>query len=330
MPEVSIIMPAKIRSSNELNWVMEAIQSVYAQKFDDWELVFINDHSTIDLDPLKQFLTDNVDNRFRGYKAVGKGVVDARNQAAEASRGRFLLPLDADDLLPPSSVLNLLDGWTGEGIVYGNTILFGQDFRKVFQSRPYSFSRLLRELIMPVGSLHLKADWEKVGGWSSEMENGLEDWEYWIRMGAAGVCGHHIPHVTYHYRRRTEGRLRTMKRKPKKYQKAYAKMRQIHSELYNGRRPVACCSDHSIKPHISKPSTKKNKKVSKPTGDMWKIEYTGARKARFGTRGAVTNQPYIIPGRGKLITTKNGTPEVDPRDGAVMVQQQPKSFRRVQ
>lgn len=330
MPQVSVIMPAKMRSPQEVEWAIEAIKSVYSQTFTDWELVFVNDHSPPELtDPLIEFLRDTSDDRFIGMKATGEGVVDARNQGAEASRGRMLFPLDADDLLPPSSIETLMSAWTGEGIVYGNTILFGQDFSKVFRSGRYSFDRLLKELIMPVGCLHLKSDWEEIGGWSKEMEDGLEDWEYWIRMGAAGVCGHYVDKVTYKYRRRTGGRLRTMKQRPKNYQKAYARMRSIHADLYNGRRPVGCCDDAKLRP---KPTSKvldtTSRSVSPRTdSDLWVVRYVGHRVARFGTRGAITNEPYIIPGRNQLVQNKRNGTGIDPRDGKIMCKHE--SFVRV-
>lgn len=324
MPQVSVIMPAKMRTDLEVEWAIEAISSVYAQSFSDWELVFVNDHSPVDPSPLKQYLVENADDRFVGMKVREgtSGVVAARNQGVEASRGRMILPLDADDALPPRSIETLMEAWKGDGIVYGNTILFGRDFQKVFRSRDYSFDRLLNELIMPVGSLHLRSDWEKVGGWNPEMEDGLEDWEYWIRLGAAGVCGHYVDAVTYRYRRRTGGRLRSMKKEPRRYQKAYAKMREIHKELYNGRRPVSCCGDHILSPS----KAKQERTVPPPVGDLWVVRYDGHRQGRFGTRGAVTNNSYIIPGNGEVVLDMQGRPAVDPRDGIVMCRNE--SFTR--
>lgn len=300
---ISIITPIRAKTLTDVDWLVEAVDSVVAQTYEDWEMVICNDHSTADMSKLREHLADLGDPRIAGCKTDRAGVCAARNAAAEIAQGDLLLPLDADDLLPPSALQRFMDNWEGKGIVYGDTLVFGRDFQKRYRSRDYNFGGLLRNLIMPVGALHRKSDWERIGGWHHDMEDGLEDWEYWIRMGKHGVCGKHIPYVTYHYRRRKGGRYVTLKETPTAYQKAYQKIREIHKDVYNGRFPVGCCGRGTRPSSVKRsPVLDQAMRATVPQdGSYVEVQYTGGRKASFQLVGKRTGTRYNVPGANKLV-----------------------------
>jgi glycosyltransferase involved in cell wall biosynthesis len=93
MPTVSVIIPAY----NPGPYLREAVASVLAQMYTEWELVVVDDGSTEDVSG--QVLID--DRRVRLVRQANRGLSAARNAGIEASRGELVAFLDADDLWLP-------------------------------------------------------------------------------------------------------------------------------------------------------------------------------------------------------------------------------------
>jgi hypothetical protein len=169
--------------------------------------------------------------------------------------------------------------------------------------------------------MHLKEAWRKVGGWKPAMENGLEDWEYWIALGEIGVCGHYIPEVTYHYRRHPRGRLAHLQKNPDEYLKAQAKMRSLHQKAYDGRDTMpGCCggggsgaANANTGIQAPPPTTAQIMQRVSPAG-LIPIRYTGRRKEEFYVKGRSTGIQYAVPGRGHLLKRPDGREGVHPPD----------------
>ena len=203
-PTVSIITPVKARNATYVGWLDETIASVQGQTSKDWEMVVANDHSKADLTALKAKW-----HNIRWIDAKEHGVSAARNEAAAAARAPLLLPLDADDKLTENAVEVFLQAWQARGdarIIYSDVVMFGENYSRVYTAPGYDFKILLKGTFMTIGCLHLKEDWEKVGGWRNDMQAGLEDWEYWIALGEIGVCGARVNEPLYYYRRHAGGR----------------------------------------------------------------------------------------------------------------------------
>jgi len=100
----SFIMPVK----NEEKYVREAIQSVMAQTFFDWELIVVDDHSN-DNTPEIVTAIGNLDSRIRLVRSSGTGQVQALTCGYARTSGRFIKFLDGDDILPSSFSDHLAD-----------------------------------------------------------------------------------------------------------------------------------------------------------------------------------------------------------------------------
>ncbi|MEM6460773.1 MAG: glycosyltransferase family A protein [Pseudomonadota bacterium] len=96
---MSIIMPAY----NAGNFLTEAIDSVFTQTWENWELIIIDDGST---DDTPTILKGYVDPRLRVIQQVNAGVSAARNVGLDVAQGEFLMFLDADDRLPADAIAN--------------------------------------------------------------------------------------------------------------------------------------------------------------------------------------------------------------------------------
>jgi teichuronic acid biosynthesis glycosyltransferase TuaG len=96
---VSIIMPAY----NASKYIQDAIDSVVAQTFLNWELIIIDDGST---DSTKEIIKKNIstDSRIYYYYQENGKQGKARNSAIAKSKGEYLAFLDADDIWIPTKL----------------------------------------------------------------------------------------------------------------------------------------------------------------------------------------------------------------------------------
>jgi glycosyltransferase involved in cell wall biosynthesis len=98
IPAVSIVMATK----NYARFLPEAIESVRAQTFADWELVVIDDGSTDDTPAIvSHYLTDA---RIRYFRSDRLGQTRAKNLGIRMSRAQLIAFLDADDVWLPSKL----------------------------------------------------------------------------------------------------------------------------------------------------------------------------------------------------------------------------------
>ncbi len=118
-PRVSIILNVR----NGEAYVREALESVVAQTFGDWELIFWDNAST---DSTPQIFDSFGDARmcyFRSPEVVPLG--HARNFAIREARGEWLAFLDHDDVwLPEKLALQMALDDPAVGIIYGRAVSF--------------------------------------------------------------------------------------------------------------------------------------------------------------------------------------------------------------
>jgi glycosyltransferase involved in cell wall biosynthesis len=119
MPLVSVIMNVR----NGASYLREALDSVLAQTFTDWELIVWDDCST---DNSAQIVSEYCDLRIRYFLSpedtpLGK----ARDSAIRQASGEWLAFLDQDDVwLPRKLELQMALAETDVGILYGRTVMF--------------------------------------------------------------------------------------------------------------------------------------------------------------------------------------------------------------
>lgn len=89
MPQVSVIIPAY----NSGPYLDEAVRSVIAQTFTDWECIVVDDGSTEDLGRVEK-----IDPRVRRIRQANCGTSAARNNGMLSSSGELITFLDHDDL----------------------------------------------------------------------------------------------------------------------------------------------------------------------------------------------------------------------------------------
>ena len=95
-PSVSVMMPVY----NAERYVGKAIESILNQKFDDFELVIVNDGSTDgSLEVLQEYAAR--DRRVRLTSRPNAGLIGSRNELLDAARSDLVACMDADDISLP-------------------------------------------------------------------------------------------------------------------------------------------------------------------------------------------------------------------------------------
>ncbi len=100
---VSVIIPVY----NGEKFIQDAIESVLAQTYKDYEIIVVNDGST---DNTEEVLKPYIDKRLiRYFYQENKGVSAARNKGIREARGEYIAFLDADDVWVDVHLQNSVD-----------------------------------------------------------------------------------------------------------------------------------------------------------------------------------------------------------------------------
>ncbi|HEY1336334.1 MAG TPA: glycosyltransferase [Bryobacteraceae bacterium] len=194
---VSVIIPCY----NPGPFLMEAIASVSAQTHKPIELIVVDDGTSA---PEGIRLLEQAERLADRYiEQENRGLGAARNAGFRAASGRFVVPLDADDRIEPSYVvecMRALDAATDAAFAYTDYRVFGA---KNYTERTgeYNLHSLLHRNFLTYAALIRKDDWERAGGYDESMRLGYEDWEFWLRLGSRGRFGRHVPRTLFRYRR---------------------------------------------------------------------------------------------------------------------------------
>lgn len=119
MPLVSVIIP--IYNRNE--YICEAIDSVLAQTYKNYEIIVVDDGSTIDV---KRVLEPYM-GKIKYIYQENKGLAAARNTGIKNSNGKYLAFLDDDDLFEPRKLefqVPILEYNSEVGFVYSDCYEF--------------------------------------------------------------------------------------------------------------------------------------------------------------------------------------------------------------
>ena len=95
---VSIVMP----NYNGAPYIRETVESVLAQNYENWELLFVDDCST---DNSMEIIRSFSDERIHIFSTgTNSGAARARNVAIEKATGKYIAFLDSDDLWLPEKL----------------------------------------------------------------------------------------------------------------------------------------------------------------------------------------------------------------------------------
>lgn len=193
---ISVIIPCY----NHGAYVQEAIYSVNAQTYANWEIIIVDDGSDdkITIPILKEIKQ----NKLSIYFQENKGVSAARNLGASHAKGEYLLFLDGDDKIASEYFELAMDAFNANqklSYVYCDLQEFGK-------TQNY---RILESLDLKKTLIHNQAHycaifklslWNIIKGYDAGFIKGWEDWDLIIRILKIGVDFYKIPKAMLLYR----------------------------------------------------------------------------------------------------------------------------------
>lgn len=227
-PMVSVVMPCY----NDGRYIQESVASVKAQTYPNVELIIIDDGSD-DSDTIATLNALAKEANVQVLHAAHVGPSAARNAAIREARGKYILPLDADDTIDPTYIekaVNILESHKDTGVAYCEADLFGAQSGK-WDLPAYSFESMLFDNIVFVTALFSKADWEKVGGFNENMKAGMEDYDFWLSILGEGKKIEQIPEVLFHYRIKDSSRTTQFQQDPNRIKETYHQLFDNHREF---------------------------------------------------------------------------------------------------
>lgn len=142
-PKVSVLLPVY----NGEKYILEAVDSVINQTYQDFELIIVNDGSRDNTEKvLKPYLKNSKINYYRFDK--NQGYPKACNKTVSLSKGEFLALQDADDVSLPRRLeeeVEVLEADEEVELVYGQVLVIDEE-GKVYNQRGGIGMNLLRRL----------------------------------------------------------------------------------------------------------------------------------------------------------------------------------------
>lgn len=227
MKKVSVIVPCY----NQAEFLNEALESVLQQSVQDWECIIVNDGSLDNTRMIGQ-VWEGKDTRFKYVEIENGGISNARNFGINKADGEFILPLDADDKISSDYIELAIKEFENDStvkVVYCKAMKFGAQ-NGIWNLKLFSLYDLALENMIFCSGLYRKSDWERVGGYDSNMEHGLEDWEFWISMLKNEGTVKQLDIIGFYYRIKSNSRNKTFDEKQK--EELYKYISQKHSLFY--------------------------------------------------------------------------------------------------
>lgn len=185
-PMFSVVVP----TYNREGMVVETLESIYAQRFTDYEVIAVNDGSK---DGTLGVLRAH-EPRIRVIDQANKGLAGARNTGAAAARGRYVIFLDSDDVFFPWTLAAMAE----QAERHNNPAIISGDFR-AFSDRatlpvepqapaaarhwPDYLAAGGRAQIAPSATA-LRLDVLREAGYGEETRVMFEEVDLWFKVGA--------------------------------------------------------------------------------------------------------------------------------------------------
>jgi glycosyltransferase involved in cell wall biosynthesis len=197
---------------NVSQYIREALDSVFAQTFSDFEVIVINDGSpdTLELEKALEPYRESI----VYVKHSNRGLAGARNTGLGIAKGEFVALLDPDDAWFPeylSVQLETIESDPSVDVVYPDAVIFGgtpDAGKRLMEFSPSNGPVTVESLVtqrctVMVSVVGRKAAFIKAGLFDSSLRSS-EDFDLWLRLLKSGGKIAYHRNVLVRYRKRPD------------------------------------------------------------------------------------------------------------------------------
>ena len=203
MTLISIVIPCY----NHGLYVLDTIESIENQTYKNYEVIIVNDGSS---DNYTLSILNSLE--LKGLQVIhqlNRGPAAARNCGINMAKGKYILPLDADDVLEPEFLEKTIVRFAMDSTIIGVSSYTRQfaENSGIIECKGGSISGFVGECPVVVASIILKSRWDEINGYDESMILGYEDWEFWIRYLADGGRIDIVKEPLFNYRVKNGSRV---------------------------------------------------------------------------------------------------------------------------
>ena len=204
-PLISVVMPLYATKEIDERVLVDAIRSIQAQTYDNWEICICNNGSTFQ--PAIRAL-NNLRQREPRIRVVefdvNRGISAATNAALGLAQGEFIALMDHDDMLTANAlyeVVKAINNCPAADVLYSDQDKIDLENNRSEPFHKPDWSPEMFRGVMYVGHLLVarRSLLTRVGGLDSRFDK-IQDYELMLRLGETTSRIFHIPKILYHWR----------------------------------------------------------------------------------------------------------------------------------
>ncbi|MFA5014770.1 MAG: glycosyltransferase [Actinomycetota bacterium] len=185
-PKISVIIPCY----NSARYLPSALDSVFSQTYQDFEVIAIDDGSTDSTREVLDIFLSKYPDKLRYLYQQNQGPSAARNKGIRHSKGEYVAFLDTDDIWLKEKLelqVKALSG-TKAGLVYTDyyieDMISGESFSH--RCRPFNRMKFKKEFLLDnqisTPTLLIEKKCFEISGVFDESLHVAEDWDLWYRL----------------------------------------------------------------------------------------------------------------------------------------------------
>jgi glycosyltransferase involved in cell wall biosynthesis len=190
---------------NYARFLPDCLDSLKAQTHPALDVVIIDDASQKDdsVEVAKGWAEENVDRfyRLRVYTHVrNQGPAEARNTAFRNALGDYVFIIDADNEIYPRAIARLYEAALSAQVeaTYSQIEKFGEQ-RAIGEADIWDIAAMHRANYVDIMSLIKRSAWQAIDGFT-HIEEGWEDYDFWLKFIDAGFTAAYVPEILSRYR----------------------------------------------------------------------------------------------------------------------------------
>lgn len=227
---ISFVIPC----FNDYQFIEQAIASALNQTYSNIEIIVVDDGSDAKTKVVLKKLEPKI---TKLITQENKGQSTARNVGIREAKGKYIVTLDSDDFFEPSfcekAIIIIAEKPRIKIVSCYTQLLFEDGSSNIFETVGGELGSFLCKNNALGSSLFRKQDWENCTGYDENMKEGLEDWEFHIRLLQHGGFAEIIKEPLYTYRKRlntTTAKAETLKYELLHY--IYLKHQDLYKENF--------------------------------------------------------------------------------------------------